>query len=129
MTSLQNFTSFLKSFGLTEYESRILLVLFKLNEATAKELTEHTEIAITKIYQVLKQLEGKAFITPIDNEPKIFRGMPARRFFLKVKKDREKSLEKFISKMDEFLDAVADMELQKVEMVKQIHPCLDARRL
>ena len=55
--------SYLKRLGLTEYQARIMLVLFCKGEATAKDICELGRIRHTKIYQVLKSLEDKGFVT------------------------------------------------------------------
>ncbi|MEO2241212.1 MAG: helix-turn-helix domain-containing protein [Euryarchaeota archaeon] len=53
----------LSRLGLSEREARAYLFLLRHGEATAREVSEGTDIPISKVYSVLKSLEEKGWVT------------------------------------------------------------------
>lgn len=60
----------LKKLGFTENEAKVYVCLLTLNEATARQIHEFTNVPRPKIYSVLERMEEKGYV-------KIRRGSPA----------------------------------------------------
>ena len=52
----------LKSFGLSEYEAKVLLALIAKGELTAKEVAEYSGVPRTSVYDVIKSLMNKGLV-------------------------------------------------------------------
>jgi len=52
----------LKTFGLSEYEAKILLALIAKGELTVKELSEYSGVPRTSVYDVVKSLSEKGLV-------------------------------------------------------------------
>lgn len=63
----------LREIGLTEYELRVYLSLIERGVMTASELSEHSNVPYSKIYEVLNSLERKGWI-------EVEHGRPSRYF-------------------------------------------------
>ena len=62
----------LRQLGLTEYESRIYLVLVKMGPIKASELSFRAQIPRTKTYGAVKELERKGLLQTITGKPDIY---------------------------------------------------------
>ena len=52
----------LKSFGLSEYEAKVLLALIAKGELTVKEVSEYSGVPRTSVYDVIKSLAEKGLV-------------------------------------------------------------------
>ncbi len=52
----------LKTFGLSEYEAKVLLALIAKGELTAKEVAEYSGVPRTSVYDVIKSLMAKGLV-------------------------------------------------------------------
>jgi len=52
----------LKTFGLSEYEAKVLLALIAKGELTAKEISEYSGVPRTSVYDVMKSLIDKGLV-------------------------------------------------------------------
>ncbi len=52
----------LKTFGLSEYEAKVLLALIAKGDLTVKELSEYSGVPRTSVYDVVKSLEDKGLV-------------------------------------------------------------------
>ena len=52
----------LKTFGLSEYEAKVLLALIAKGELTAKEVSEYSGVPRTSVYDVIKSLMDKGLV-------------------------------------------------------------------
>lgn len=109
--------TYLKEFGITEYESRLLSVLFK-QSATARELSEFTEIPPTKIYQVLKDLEQRGFINVEQTEPKTYKKASAKRTINRLLRKKREELERLRSDKEGYISFIQSRELVRKCRVK-----------
>jgi sugar-specific transcriptional regulator TrmB len=62
----------LRRLGLTEYESRIYLVLIKMGPIKASELSFFGQIPRTKTYGAIKELERKGLLRTIPGKPEAY---------------------------------------------------------
>lgn len=62
----------LEAFGLTEYTARSFVALLALGTATAKEISEVSEVPRTRVYDVMETLEARGLVSVRHSEPKRF---------------------------------------------------------
>jgi len=86
----------LQRLGLTEYESKTLTSLIKLNEAKAPDVSREAQVPKTRVYDVLDKLVERDLIIEIQGRPKKYRVRETDRVFnelLNRKKSELKTLE------------------------------------
>jgi HTH-type transcriptional regulator, sugar sensing transcriptional regulator len=60
--------AYLTELGLSEYEGRAYVSLLKGSPATAYEISKHSGIPTSKVYEVLKRLSGKGMISILESD-------------------------------------------------------------
>jgi len=65
----------LRKLGLTEYEAKAYAALVGLGEATARGVHEKSGVPRTRIYDILRDLEGKGFVEFIHGSPTYYRAV------------------------------------------------------
>ena len=68
----------LKSFGLSEYEAKVMLTLISKGELTAKEIAEHSNIPRTSVYDVVTSLTNKGLVESYGSKPLRFRALKVK---------------------------------------------------
>ena len=66
-------SKFLETLGLTEYESKTLVTLFKFDEIEAPEISRRAQVPKTRIYDVLDRLVRRGLAIEIKGRPKRYR--------------------------------------------------------
>ena len=66
----------LREMGLRGYEAKAYLSLLELGVATASQISEHSEVPYSKIYEVLNSLERKGWIETQDERPRRYYPKP-----------------------------------------------------
>lgn len=66
----------LQQLGLKEYEARCFAGLSRLPTATAKELSEMTEVPRTRVYDAIRMLEAQGLVEIHHSSPQQFRAVP-----------------------------------------------------
>jgi len=92
----------LSRLGLTEYESKTLTSLLRLNEAKAPDISREAQVPKTRVYDVLDKLVEKDLIIEIQGRPKRYRARASEKVFnelLTSKKQEIKHLEKETTEM------------------------------
>jgi sugar-specific transcriptional regulator TrmB len=118
---MREMVNYLKNLGLTEYQSRVMIVLFCKRETTAKEICKYGGIRQTKIYQVLKSLEDKGFVTYNYAKPREYHGMTQKRAMNKLLDKQEKELEKLRHGKEVQVEYLKNLELTPVEADTRVH--------
>ncbi|MBR9682810.1 MAG: TrmB family transcriptional regulator [Candidatus Aenigmarchaeota archaeon] len=110
-----NIESALKSFGLTEYESRAYVTLLGLGTATADELSRRGRIPLPRVYDTLTELQRKGFVLIGKARPKKFNPIPIEKalsnFLFNQKKD-------FDDKLKHLKDMIPDVKKSASGMPK-----------
>ncbi|ADC65923.1 transcriptional regulator, TrmB [Ferroglobus placidus DSM 10642] len=96
----------LKSLGLTSYEAKALVALLRLNEATAREVSENTGIPRTKVYEVLRRLAEKGFVEIQPGTPTVFRALEPLEVVDKIQQD-------VVNKMRELATLMKKINVEK----------------
>ena len=64
---------YLQNLGLTEYQSRALLIVLAKKEVGAEEICRYSGISPTKIYQVMKTLRDMELVECTISKPRLYR--------------------------------------------------------
>ncbi len=81
----------LRSFGLSEYEAKVLLALIAKGELTAKEVAEYSGIPRTSVYDVIKSLMNKGLVEAY-GKPMKFRALNSEELMRIFSKKVEENL-------------------------------------
>lgn len=85
----QNLISELREFGLTEYESRVYVVLTMYGSSIASFISEHTRIPSSKIYDILNSLKAKGLVEICSAKPKKFKAIDPKHALTNIVERRE----------------------------------------
>lgn len=66
----------LQQLGLKEYEAKCFVALCRLPKATAKEISEASEVPRTRVYDAIRVLESKGLVEIQHSSPQQYRGVP-----------------------------------------------------
>lgn len=76
LTSGDQAIELLQQLGLKEYEAKSFVVLTRLPEATAKDISEHSDVPRTRVYDAVRILESKGLVEIHHSNPQRFRAIP-----------------------------------------------------
>lgn len=119
-------SKFLETLGLTEYESKTLVTLFKFDEIEAPEISRHAQVPKTRIYDVLDRLVRKDLAIEIKGRPKRYRVIDrtaAIDILVERKKDDVRKLEKNAQEMKGIIanmGIAGETQGEKIMKVKDI---------
>lgn len=74
--SVEEAVDVLQRLGLKAYEARCFVALTRLSTATAKDISEVTEVPRTRVYDAVRNLEVQGFVEVQHTSPKQFRAVP-----------------------------------------------------
>lgn len=66
----------LQELGLKEYEAKCFVTLSRMPHATAKEISETTDVPRTRVYDAIRVLEAKGLVEVQHSNPQQFRAVP-----------------------------------------------------
>tara|TARA_Y100000031_G_scaffold149240_1_gene186720 strand:+ start:57 stop:431 length:375 start_codon:yes stop_codon:yes gene_type:complete len=118
-------TTYLKQLGLTEYQARVMIVLFCKGEATAKDICTYGGIRQTKIYQVMKSLEDKRLVSYKYTSPREYCGVTPTKAMNSLIGKREKALKQLKDQKQESVNLLKKLELEPIEK-NSLHPMWNA---
>ncbi|MBI4044708.1 MAG: TrmB family transcriptional regulator [Candidatus Diapherotrites archaeon] len=73
--SFEELNAFLAEFGLTEYETRVLSMLFGSGETQAPEISRQAQVPKTRVYDVLERLTKKGLLIEVSGRPKKYKAL------------------------------------------------------
>jgi len=82
----------LSRLGLTEYESKTLTSLLKLNEAKAPDISREAQVPKTRVYDVLDKLVERDLIIEIQGRPKRYRAREPDKVFSELLNERRREI-------------------------------------
>jgi sugar-specific transcriptional regulator TrmB len=101
----------LEKFGLTRYEAKAYIGMTNLISGKAEEIARASEIPRSKIYNTLKQLDKKGFITITHTRPLEYHVVPPNEIFKNKKDELIKELESSQEKLDEiYNDNISEIQ-------------------
>jgi sugar-specific transcriptional regulator TrmB len=111
-----NVHSQLKELGLTEYEVRAYLTLIKEGPLTAGELAALSKVPQPRIYDVVRSLMAKGFVTMTQGRPKRVIPVPPENVLEAIKKAYERKIDTLKNTLKEMY--TPHEEIGKVTVVK-----------
>jgi len=124
---MKEMIEYLQSLGLTEYQSRAMIVLFCKENAIAKDICKFGGIRRTKIYQVMKSLEDKGLITYKYSKPREYVGVNAVEAMDKLLEKQEKSLIDLKALKNKKVIELEKLDLKSTEK-ERMHPMWDVEQ-
>ncbi|WP_231186267.1 helix-turn-helix domain-containing protein [Haladaptatus sp. DYF46] len=93
----------LQKLGLKEYEAKSLVALSRLPKATAKEISETSEVPRTRVYDAIRVLESKGLVEIQHSNPQQFRAVS-------IAEAGETLRQKYESRTETLVEALEDIE-------------------
>ena len=103
----------LESMGLTEYESKTLSTLFRLEESEAPEISRLSQVPKTRVYDVLDKLVRKSLVIEISGRPKKYRVLEAKKVFDTLLAEKKSEIKAIEEKANEFSSSLLALEKSK----------------
>jgi len=104
--SENNIESILKTFGMTEYESRAYLTLLSLGNSTAEQISRQGKIPLPRVYDTLVELRRKGFVLISKSRPKKFLPIEIEKALGNYISDQEKKFNLKIEQMKSIIPEV-----------------------
>lgn len=102
----------LKQFDLNEYEAKTFVVLLRMDNAPASEISDAADVPKSRVYDVLSALEKKGLVTKQPSSPKKYSANHARRslehLLYRVEKSYEERLSHLRNQKDQLTDLLPD---------------------
>ncbi len=132
MTEEQNSAeavSLLQDLGLKEYEARCFLALTGLSTATAKEISEQSQVPRTRVYDAIRVLEAEGLVQIQHTSPQQFRAVGIDEATATLRRkydDRLDTLESHLEQVDVDDHSEASDQLQEVWSLRS-HDAIESR--
>jgi len=91
----------LQQLGLQEYEAKCFVGLSRLSTATAKQLSEITEVPRTRIYDAIRVLEAQGLVEIQHSSPQRFRAVPLEEATETLRDQYEHRVERLAAALDD----------------------------
>jgi sugar-specific transcriptional regulator TrmB len=106
----------LQQLGLKEYEARCFVGLTRLPAATAKQLSEITEVPRTRVYDAIRVLEAQGFVEIQHSSPQQFRAVPLGEAMETLRDQYDSRVERLASALEdaEEIDPETEEPVQEV---------------
>ncbi|MAF89584.1 MAG: hypothetical protein CL963_03710 [Euryarchaeota archaeon] len=117
---------YLKRLGLTEYQSKAMVVLLNKRKTTAKDISELSGIPLTKVYQVLKALEERKLLSSEGEKPRMYRTLPAYRIMNRLLSEKKRHLNKLLKERERRLKSIRNIDFEEYIQIyeEKLHPCI-----
>ncbi|MFX0194882.1 MAG: TrmB family transcriptional regulator [Candidatus Hodarchaeota archaeon] len=92
-SKIETAVGILERAGLTRYEATCYVTLLALGESEAKEIRQHSNIPLAKVYQTLNELIERGFVTATSSlRPTRYSVVPPKVFLTLLEKERSETL-------------------------------------
>ncbi|HIJ99212.1 TPA: hypothetical protein H1011_00075 [archaeon] len=117
---------YLKRLGLTEYQSKAMVVLLNKRKTTAKDISDLSGIPLTKVYQVLKDLEEKKLLYSEEDKPRMYRTLPAYKIMNRLLAEKRRHLDRLLKERGRRLESIRKLDFEEYIRIyeEKIHPCV-----
>ncbi len=115
----------LKKFGLSDYESKVLLTLIRGGELTAREISDQSGVPRTSVYETVDSLRKRGFIELSFSKPQRFRALPVKNIVENLKEKAEENL----NRLSELFESVEKKSRERKEEIWVIQGELTMKRL
>ena len=125
-------SKFLETLGLTEYESKTLVTLFKFDEIEAPEISRRAQVPKTRIYDVLDRLVRRGLAIEIKGRPKRYRVIDravAIDTLVERKKEGVRQIEKNAQEMKTLIAGIGIAGDTKGEKIMKVKDIFDFERI
>ncbi|SFH00824.1 Sugar-specific transcriptional regulator TrmB [Halopelagius inordinatus] len=113
LSSYQEAVELLQKLGLKEYEAKCFVALSRLPKATAKEISETSDVPRTRVYDAIRVLETKGLAEVQHSNPQQFRAVPIAEAAKTLRSEYESRTESLVDALEsmgtESLDADREM--------------------
>ncbi|RDI71130.1 TrmB family transcriptional regulator [Halopelagius longus] len=99
----------LGNLGLTEYEARCFIALNRVERATAKEISELSDVPRSRVYDTVDKLHKRGLVDIQQSDPRQYRAVSKEQAFEKLRTSFDKSVEE----ADAALEEVGSAETQE----------------
>lgn len=113
MTSERDATDALEQLGLTEYEAKSFVALSRVPKATAKEVSQLSDVPRSRVYDVLDLLHKRGLVDVQQSEPREYRAISKDEAFEKLRREYDETIEKADSALEQ-MDAATVQEEEGV---------------
>lgn len=107
LSSYQEAVELLQKLGLKEYEAKCFVTLSRLPKATAKEISEASDVPRTRVYDAIRVLETKGLVEIQHSNPQQFRAVPISEAGKTLRTEYE-------SRTESLVDALEAMDTESV---------------
>ena len=115
--TLAETVSLLQDLGLKEYEARCFLALSQVPSATAKEISELSEVPRTRVYDAVRVLEAQGLVEVQHSNPQTFRAVGIEEATSTLRQrydDRIETLQTYLDDIELDEDEESDEPVQEV---------------
>lgn len=110
----------LRKVGLTEYESRIYLLLLKEGSTKGGDICKKTGVPHGKTYSALHSLAEKGFVSILPIKPKLFKAIKPKQAISSFVEKKIESFKQLEKEAAEKLEEVAKVQLPKEEVTEKL---------
>jgi len=109
----------LQQLGLKEYEAKCFVALSRVSEATAKQISESSEVPRTRVYDAVRILEAQGLVEVQHGNPQLFRAVPVEEAIATLREQYESRFDTLQDTIEN-LDRPAETESDSVHEVWSI---------
>ncbi|MFC6719417.1 TrmB family transcriptional regulator [Natrialbaceae archaeon GCM10025810] len=108
LSNHQRAIELLQQLGLKEYEAKCFVALSRLPKATAKEISQTSDVPRTRVYDAIRVLETKGLVEIQHSNPQQFRAVPIAEAADTLRQEYESRTETLVEVLEEMEPAAAD---------------------
>ena len=104
----QNATQKLKQLGLTDYEAKTFIALYKIEEGTASQIAKVSKVPRASVYEVLRSLERKGAIIIEQGKPLRYRLLSLDSALENLEEHRKKEIKKMSDDLEDAKESIIE---------------------
>ena len=96
----------LQKLGLTLYQAKSLTALLLHGELNAYKIAKHSTVPISRVYNVMKQLETNGYVSAVNGRPKCYKAAEPEKIIELAATYHRKRFDEVTSQFDSILDTI-----------------------